>query len=226
VRAGRAGALLAAALLSASLAGAAAETGEHEAHGDAAINWAHGFVGEKDGVEPGLLWRPRGMPAPYLAQVANTVVLFGILILVGRAPLAEALRRRRERIVAGMEEAAKMRSEAEVSLAGLEDKLRHLDEEIERVRREMREGAEVERRRLMTESRERRERLERDARVLVEQELKAAREVLVRETVVSAVRSAEEILAKRIGAADHERVADDYLEAVRRAPLERRGEAS
>ena len=42
----------------------------HGAHGDAHaptfddVNWFYGFLGEKEGVEPDLLWRPTGMPVP------------------------------------------------------------------------------------------------------------------------------------------------------------------
>jgi F-type H+-transporting ATPase subunit b len=194
----------------------------HQEHGEgheAEFNWAYGFLGEKEGVEPSLLYRPTGMPHPFLANVINAAVLFGIIVRAGKKPVREALRRRKTRLVGSMEEAAKMKADSEVGLAAHEKKLAHLDDEIERVRREMREAAEAERHRILSEARERRDRMERDARLLVEQEEKAARETLMRETVASAVRSAEEIITKQLGSADHDRIARDFLETVRNSPL-------
>jgi F-type H+-transporting ATPase subunit b len=202
----------------------AAEPGEHAAepgeHGDdAPFNWAYGFVGEQDGVEPSLLYRPKGMAPPFLANVINTAILLAILVAAGKKPIREALKQRKARLVGSMDEAARMKAESETILAGYERKLAHLDEEIERIRREMRESAEVERQRILTEAKERRERMERDARILIEQELKAARETLTRETVSSAMRSAEELLTKQLGAADEDRIARDFLETVKQAPI-------
>jgi F-type H+-transporting ATPase subunit b len=206
-------------------AGHDAQGGGDEAHGghDAHINWATGFIGEKDGVEPGLLWRPVGTPPPLLANFINAGLLFYILYRFGKAPVAEGLKKRKARIVAGMEEAGKMKAEAEESLAKYEKKLEHIDQEIERVRREMREGAEAERERILADAKERQERMEREARVLVEQEMKAAREQLVRETVASAVRSAEEMLQTQIGPQDHDRLANEYVSLVEKSGVNATG---
>lgn len=214
--------------------GAAHEGGAHGEHGAAheggahaeehqEFNWSYGFLGEKEGVQPDLLYRPKGMPAPFLANVINAAVLFGIIIAFGRKPIAEGLKKRKERIVAGMEEAGKMKAEAAERLAHYEEKIRHIDEEIERIKKGMRETAEAERNRILAEAKERRERMERDARLLIEQELKAAREMLLRETVAASLRSAEEILTKQLGAADHERMAKEYLELVQKAPIQSAG---
>lgn len=201
------------------------EAGGHGAgaHGEEHINWAHGFVGEQEGAEPGLLWRPVGMPPPLLANFLNAALLFFILYWFGRGPVAEGLKKRKARIVAGMDEAGRMKADAEQSLAKYEDKLKRIDDEIERVRREMRESAEAERKHILAEAKERRERMEREARVLVEQELKAAREELMRETVRSAVRSAGELLQKQISGQDHDRLASEYLELLNKSGVNATG---
>lgn len=192
------------------------EQGEaHEdEHGGSEINWSYGFLGEKEGVQPDLLYRPKGMPPPFLANIANAVMLFAVLVTFGRKPIAEALKQRKERIVAGMDEAARMKAEAQTRLAEYEDRLKRLDQEVERIRAEMRESAEAERKRILAEAKERRERMERDAHLLVEQELKAARDALLRETVTSALTSAEEILASRLTDADHDRLTSEYIDTI------------
>jgi F-type H+-transporting ATPase subunit b len=196
-----------------SAEGAAPHHGEEE-HEGAEINWSYGFLGEKEGVAPDLLYRPKGMPPPFLANVANAVMLFGVLLVFGRKPVAEALKQRKLRIVSGMDDAARMKAEAQKSLAEYEDKLKRLDSEVERIRTEMREAAEAERRRILAEAKERRERMERDAHLLVEQEQKAARDALVRESVNAALRSAEEFLTSRMTDADHDRLTAEYLDSL------------
>ena len=200
--------------------------GAHEEGESSELNWAYGFLGEKEGAEPSLAYRPKGMPPPFLANILNTVILFSIIAILGKKPIALALRKRKERIVHGMEEAGRMRDDAARQLAGFEEKLEHLGQEIERIRREMREAAEADRKRILAEAKERRERMERDARLLVEQETKAAREELARETALAAMRSAEELIGRSLAAADHDRMAVEYFEILRRAPLGAQGRQS
>jgi F-type H+-transporting ATPase subunit b len=186
------------------------------------INWVYGIISTREGA-PSLFFRPPGMPVPILGLVINTAVLFGLLYYFGRRPLSEALKRRKARILQGMDDAARMKSDAETRLAEYEDKLSHIDQEIERVRSEMRQAAEAERVRVLREAGERRERMERDARLLVEHELKAARELLQREAVQLAVRAAHTVLAAKVTAADHERLARDHAEQLRQAAGALRG---
>jgi F-type H+-transporting ATPase subunit b len=179
------------------------------------INWYFGFLGEKEGVEPDLLWRSKGMPVPFGALALNALILYFLLFKFGKKPIANALRQRKQSIMKGMEDAARMKAQAEARLAEYEQKLRDIDQEVERIRREMKEAGEAERARILAEAKERRARMERDARTLIEQELKAAREALLRDTVRAAVKSAEVTLLAKIGDADQLRLADEYLGAVK-----------
>ena len=207
---------------------AAHGAGKHDKGGHAAghhvphfsdINWLHGFVGEKEGVEPSFLWRPKGMPAPLGATLVNTALLLFVVVRFGRQPIADALKKRKHDIMTGMDEAARMRKEATLRVKEYKRKLKHIDDEIVRVRREMREAGEAERARILGEAKERRERMARDAQLLVEQERKAARETLFEEAVRGAVHSAEEILIKKVSAQDHQRVAEDYLKDLGQSKL-------
>lgn len=181
------------------------------------INWFEGFLGEKADVEPSIFWRRPHTPPPFGALLLNSALLFGLLYHFGRKPVAEALKRRKRNIMHGMDEAARMREEAEDRLADYEEKLERIEEEIVRVTREMREAGEAERERILKEARERHARMERDARLLIEQETKEARALLLRETVRAAIRSAEERLTQQITPADQQRLADEYLAGLKRS---------
>jgi F-type H+-transporting ATPase subunit b len=190
-------------------------------HGDAHapsfddINWFHGFLGEKEGVEPDLLWREPGTPVPFGALALNAAILYFLLFKYGKKPISEGLRQRKLTIMKGIEDAAKMKAAAEARLAEYQKKLDEIDSEVARIRREMKEQGEAESARILSEAKERRARMERDARTLVEQELKAARESLLRDTVRAAVKSAETTLTAKIGDADQQRLGEEYLTSIK-----------
>lgn len=208
----------------------AAEGGGHDgdAHGGEhhGINWYYGNVYESDEIDhPTLIARPKGMAPPVTALLLNTVLLYFILFKLLGPGIKEALKKRKQDIMRGMDDAAKMKKEAAASLKQYEDKLKHLDKEIDRVRREMREAAHAERDQILREAKERRERMEREAKVLIEQELKAAREELMRETVRAAVTTAGELLVKQLSSSDQQRIADEYLASLEQAVNAKGGQA-
>ena len=86
------------------------------------------------------------------------------------------------------------------------------------MKREMRETGEAERARILAEAREKRARMERDARLLIEQELKAARETLLKDTVRSrgALRRGAALEAGH-ARADQQRLVDEYIKELPRA---------
>ena len=181
------------------------------------INWFYGVLGERDGVEPSILYRPTGMPAPFGAYLLNAAILYLVLYRFAKKPVAEGLKSRKASILRGMDEAARMRKDAEARLADYEAKLENIDQEIERVRREMREDGQSERTRILAEARVRRERMEREAHLLVEQEFAAVRETLSKELVTAAFRSATVALTSRVTSEDQQRLADEYLAGVQKA---------
>jgi F-type H+-transporting ATPase subunit b len=208
--------------------------GEHAAHGERAeghdhaptfddVNWIYGFLGESDDAEPSILWRPKGMPVPFGALALNAAILYFLLFKFGKKPISEGLKARKLGIMKGMEDAAKMKAEAEASLAKYQAKLDNIEDEIARIKQDMKEAGEAESARILSEAKERRARMERDARTLVEQELKAARESLLRDTVRAAVKSAEQTLTAKVGDADQQRLADEYLAQIKASGAALRG---
>jgi F-type H+-transporting ATPase subunit b len=209
----------------------AAVGGEHAEHGGHHvptfddINWFYGALGEREGVEPDFLFRPKGMPAPFGLWILNAVVLYGFLIKVARPKIREGLKNRKTSILRGMDEAARMKREAEARLADYEEKLERIEQEVERVRREMREGAEAERARILSEAKTRRVRMEEDAKILVAQELSAATASLREELIRAALKSAVATVTSRLRPDDHQRYADEFLSGLGKAGTVLRGRA-
>jgi F-type H+-transporting ATPase subunit b len=215
-----------------SFAGAAvADTGaEDDAHGHHVphfdeINWAQGFLGESEEEEPGLLWRRPGKPVPVGAMLLNTALLFWLLVRFGGPKISEALKARKHRITSGMQQAAAMREEAEERLREYEVKLEKVDEQIERAKQQILVVAKAERDQVLKEAKDKRDRMERDARLVIEQELKAVRETLHEEVVREAVQAARQVLAEQSTPADEHRLQDEYLTTIHHSNLTVRGEA-
>ena len=110
-----------------------------------------------------------------------------------------------------------MKKEAEARLADYEQKLATVDQEIERVRHDMRSAGQSERKRILAEAKEKRTRMERDAQTLISQELKSAREGLLAEMSRAALRSAESTLRAKITFGDQARLAEEYLAGIKNA---------
>ena len=201
----------------------AAEGHEHHPPKLEHYNWFYGFLGEQEGAEPSFLWRPKGMPVPFGAMLLNSAILYWLLIRFAKKPIANALKSRKATILRGMEEAAQMKSDAEARLSDYEQKLATIDQEIERVRGDMRASGESERKRILAEAKEKRARMERDAEILIGQELKAARERLLSEMAHNALQSAENIVRSRVTAADQARIAEEYLAGIKTAAAGLRG---
>jgi F-type H+-transporting ATPase subunit b len=148
---------------------------------------------------------------PWVFMFVNLLVLLGIYYKYGKGPISEGLKNRRATVAREIEEAQRMQKEAEARAAKYQEKLSHLEAELKETRDSLRAAGEVERDRLIREAEEKASRMERDAKFLVEQELKQLRSELTRDAVETAVLAAEELLRKRITASDQERLAEDYL---------------
>ena len=189
----------------------------HELLGFGDVNWYFGVLGVRDGVEPGLLWRPPEMGVPVVALAFNTALLFYLFVRVGRRPLRLALRRRRESILHSMAEATQMQEEAAARLAEQRAKLQRVEHESARITQRMRQTAQVERERILADAKQKRARVQRDARLTIESELRAARAQLMNDLVRTATQSARQLLAQQVTAADQQQVAEAYLASLKTA---------
>ncbi|APR84495.1 ATP synthase F0 sector subunit b [Minicystis rosea] len=193
------------------------------------INLWHGiFTANKERAEKGgflnqLLFRyenekdpcdPKNEPPPLLASILNFGVVAFVVYRFGKKPLAEALSKRKQTIMADIDTATKLKEDAEARLEEYEEKLDNIQDKLAEVRAEYAAQAEIEKKHILAEAEERRVRMRKDAEFRIEQELKAARAELLREAVENAVAAAEELVQKQIAAKDHDKMASDYLASI------------
>lgn len=154
------------------------------------------------------------MAPPYLATVINFAILAFVLYKFGRKPLAQALLKRKTTIMADIETATKLKDDAERRLTEYEEKFERMDETLAELRSELATQSEKEKAHILAEAEERRVRMRRDAEFRIEQEAKTARTELLQQAVIGAAAAAEELVAKKVGPSDLDRMAEDYLKAV------------
>jgi F0F1-type ATP synthase membrane subunit b/b' len=167
--------------------------------------------GDEAGPAPFNLTQFGGETPPFVAMLINFGVLAAGYYFLGRKPIAAGLRARRDTISKDIEEAQRMKHEAEERAKTYQVKLEKLEEELVAARESLLRAGEAESERIVREAETKAERMRKDAEFLVEQELKQLRGGLLRETVEAAVAAAEELLKKRVTPADQERLAEDYL---------------
>lgn len=199
----------------------AADHGDAHAHGDhhaaptfADINWFHGFLGEKEGVEPGLLWRAPGTPVPLGALLLNTAILFYFLGRFGGPAIRSGLTARKQRIAGDIEAARRMQEEAKTQLEHYEQKLAHMTAETERILADVRAQAKAEHERIVAEAKARTVALQEEARQIIEHERAHARQAAIHALVERAVEDAREEIVKSLRADDQERLAKSLFEKV------------
>jgi F-type H+-transporting ATPase subunit b len=158
-----------------------------------------------------------GRTPPYVAMLINFAVLAAAYYLLGKKGVTDGLQSRRDHIAKDIEEAQRMKHEAEERAKVYQEKLATLESEMRTARDSLLRAGEAEQERIVKEAEAKAERMRKDAEFLVEQELKQIRGDLLREAVEAAVRTAEDLLKARITPADHDRLAEDYLADLARS---------
>jgi F-type H+-transporting ATPase subunit b len=213
--------------------GAAAQHGTPPAHGAAAPAPAHGEEhGAAEGHEEGdhaaaghhgpeaLNWTDIGdkkKPA-ILALVINFGVLMTVYYLLGKKPVAAALKQRRVTIGKDIDEAQALLDEAKELAKTYQAELKNADADASTAKAGLISAGKGEVDRMLVEAQERADRMKRDADRLVDQERKQVHLDILGETVDLAVHEAAKLLEKSVTTDDHVRLAQDLLAELARRP--------
>lgn len=198
---------------------AAEHGGEHAVHHPAPFNFADipRFTQEKEQAARGdkdAHGNPIVPVTPYAYLLLNAAILFGIYYYYGKKPVTEGLKARHDTIAKEMLEAARIKEEAEAKAREYDEKLAQLGTELERIKADIIKAGEADRARIVREAEEKADRMKKDAQFLLDQELKQLRNDMLAFTADAAIQAAEAVLKSKVSAADHERLAADYLDEV------------
>lgn len=182
---------------------------EHEAEPAAIENWWSWDYGPS-AKEPS----HRRLPPPFGFALLNFVVFAGIMFKLAGKPMRDYVLKRHDTLKHDLEEAAKLRQEAQTALDNFRQKLGQMDNELSAILRSAREEAQQEKQRVLSSAKDQAARIETEARRQVEDEVERAKRLLKRQVVEQALSAAEAILAKQINSSDQQAMAEDYVRTV------------
>lgn len=146
----------------------------------------------------------------------NLALLLGVLYVLARKPVRDALRNRALGIRKEITESARARDEARQRHEEVEARIAALAQEVENLRAEARREAEIEERKLVERAHEEARRIAEMAQRNVRDEVLRAQQELRREAVGLAVQLAEATLARNVGPDDQARLARQFLDSLNR----------
>jgi F-type H+-transporting ATPase subunit b len=196
----RMGLLLIALLCTAPTATVAAE-GEHEHHGP--LHLTDIFRAEN---------------TTFWAAIINFSLLVFLLRRYGKKPLHEFLVKRRAEMEQAMAEAAAAKQKAEAKYNEYNERLRTLDQELEKLRSDIERAAQEDKQRIMAEAEEAARRLRRETESLIDQHAKALSAAVRHEMVDAAVAAAEKVLREGLTESDQQRLAQEFNQQLHAEP--------
>jgi F0F1-type ATP synthase membrane subunit b/b' len=152
-----------------------------------------------------------------LYKFINLSLLVGALAFVLRKPLADFFAQRSASIRKGLEEGRKALEASQAQLKAVEEKLRHLEQEIAAFKASAAREMEAERERLKLAAAEEAEKILQSARAQTEAAVRAAKLELKSYAAEQAVKSAEEIIRRRLDEAGRMKLVSDFLAKVEKS---------
>jgi F0F1-type ATP synthase membrane subunit b/b' len=172
---------------------------------DASLTYAPATESEEEG-------KKEGRELTY--KIINLSILVGVLAYFLRKPAAEYFAQRSAAIRTGLEEGRKALEASQTQLKAVEEKLKHLEEEIAEFKAAAIREMEAERQRLKQAAAEAAEKIIQSARAQTEAAVRAAKLELKTYAAQEAVKSAEEIIRRRLDDAGRKKLVGDFLSEV------------
>ena len=147
-------------------------------------------------------------------KVLNFAVLALGCFFIARKPVGQFFSSRTKGIEEELTELERKKADAEKKLAEYEARFRNLEQESEKIVEDYIKQGEDAKTRILAEAEAQAEKLEDMSKRNIEQEFKAAKEVLKQEVVDLAMEQAQALVKKSITTQDQNRLVDDYLKKV------------
>lgn len=149
-----------------------------------------------------------------LYRTINFAILSTVLYMVLSKPLKNYLASRSEAIKKALDEAKRVREEAEKKYREYQEKMDRLTSEAKELKDSLIAEGDVEKNRIIEEANKAAQRIREQAKFAAEQEIKKARLALKEEMANLIAEMAEDRLRKEIKDSDQERLVKEYLAAV------------
>jgi F-type H+-transporting ATPase subunit b len=168
-----------------------------------------GYIVDKHGnAVPG---EEEPMSPPFIYMVLNFVLLLIILIKWGAPPARKASQDRHDQIKTALDEAAKLREQAQNKLSELEAKLKSTDDEIKKMVEGMRADAAADKARILENAERQAAAMKKEAEARIAAEIEMARTQLTREVTIAATKATEELLRKKMVPGDQQKLVSTFI---------------
>lgn len=147
----------------------------------------------------------------FWGSVVNFTLLVILIVRMGRKPVASFLGARREGIERGISEAAAVKRAAEEAFNTYTDRMKSLDAELAKLRKDVAEAAERDRARIVAEANESVARLKAETDSLVQRQAEQLEAQIRREVVQAAAEAAEKAARELTTPEDQQRLAETFM---------------
>lgn len=158
------------------------------------------------------------MSAPFVLMVLNFLLLFGLLAWKAGPIARKAAEERHDQIKNALDEAAKLRAQAQTKLSELESKLKSADDEIKAMVDGIRTDAESDKARILENAEKLAAQMKRDAEARIAAEIQSARATLTREVTDAATAATEKILRDKLMPGDQTKLVTTFISDLGAAP--------
>lgn len=182
---------------------AEAHTATGDAHGAGApapINWFH--------------WDSSSDRPPLGFVIVNFTVLIAFLVWAARRPLTLYLQAKHDGVRSQLDEAARLRREAQERLEEIEEKLGTIDDQIAAIQADAARQAEAENERILSAAKVESQRIIDTAKKTMQREIEHARRKLETAAISAGIEAAQALVGQSMTEADRRRLFDEYLAAI------------
>ena len=160
-------------------------------------------------------------PAPSIGGVVLPVInflIYAAVLYYFALPLVRSfLRSRRDEVVATIAQASAKKQQAEALVMEYRAKLASAGREVQAIQASLREDAEKEKAKLLSEAQAMAVKIREDARFLADREVGIAREKIREEMANQAETTARELVQRNISPADQGRLAQEFIQQIGQA---------
>lgn len=163
-----------------------------------------------------------GFPwSTWIASMVNFAIFFGVILFFAGPKINAYFSKRRETFVANLNQAQRLREEAEARLEEYKARLEALEIERQRLLDEYHAQGEAEKRRIVEAAQKQVQKMRTDAEMTIEQDVKKAVAQIEQQAVNLAIELAQNLVAERMDNASQNQLVDHYvneLKAVESTP--------
>jgi F-type H+-transporting ATPase subunit b len=159
------------------------------------------------------------MSAAFIFMAINFAILMLILVKMGRPVARKLAAERHDQIKTALDEAAKLRKQAQEKLAEYETKLKDADAEIKKLVDGIRTDAEADKVRILENAAKQSAQMKKDAEQRIAAEIEVARAMLTREVTAAASVATEKLLRAKMVPGDQQKLVAAFIADVKSEPV-------